>query len=132
MQRRTAREKALQALFQMDVSKTDWNEAITNVLDGKEQDEYLVQLVQGVYEQQTKIDELIGKFLVNWTLERLAIVDRNILRIGTYELLNRNEDVPPKVAINEAIEVAKKFGDENSGKFVNGVLSKIYESIQTY
>ena len=70
------------------------------------------------------VDKTISEHATNWTLKRMAVVDRNILRFATYELLFR-DDIPPKVTINEAVDIAKKFGDANSGKFVNGILDKI-------
>lgn len=125
MKRRTAREKALQALFQIDVSGADPTDAIDHVLEGDSRDEYLVSLVLGVVEHSEQIDEILKDKLEKWTLERLATVDRNLLRLSTYELLYRKEDVPANVAIDEAIEIAKVFGDENSSKFINGILSKV-------
>jgi len=80
--------------------------------------------VEGTIKNIDKIDNLIQKYALNWELHRMAYVDRNILRFATYELLHL-PDVPPKVSINEAIELAKKFGDQESGKFVNGILDKI-------
>lgn len=127
MKRRTAREKALQALFEIDVSKTDPGSAIEHVLDGAEKDQYLSNLVHGVVDNRENIDQILAGLLENWTLDRLAIVDRNLLRLAAYELLHLRDDVPPKVAIDEAIEIAKLYGDENSSRFVNGVLSKVKE-----
>lgn len=125
LNRRKAREKALQALFQIDISKSEPNEAIEFVTNGKEKDEYLEKLVYGVINHLQEIDTLIEKELENWTLSRLATVDRNLLRMATYELTYLTDEVPPKVAINEAVEIAKIYGDEKSSKFVNGVLAKI-------
>jgi N utilization substance protein B len=82
------------------------------------------QLVQGVAENLEKIDKKISEYATNWRLERMAYVDRNILRLGSYELLFR-EDIPPKVSINEAVELAKKFSSQEASKFVNGILDKI-------
>ena len=124
MKRRVAREKALQALFQIDMSSIEPEEALSNVLEEEKMDAYLQQLVLGFIEHQDSIDAIIKGNLEKWSFDRLAKVDRNILRIGTYELLHV-EDVPGKVAINEAVEIAKIFGDEQSSKFVNGVLSKV-------
>jgi len=84
--------------------------------------------VAGVVEQQKEIDEIISQFADNWPLEQITIVDRNILRLGVYEL-KFNKDIPEKVAINEAIEVAKTYGGPASGKFINGVLGAIYNSL---
>ncbi|GIN60589.1 N utilization substance protein B [Robertmurraya siralis] len=126
MKRRTAREKALQALFQIDVSDVEPKDAIAHVLEGVRNDDYLLKLVLGVVENKEEIDGILQKNLENWTLERLAIVDRNILRLSAYELLYCKEDVPTKVAIDEAIEIAKIYGDDQSSRFINGILSKIH------
>ncbi|MFL8937966.1 transcription antitermination factor NusB [Rossellomorea oryzaecorticis] len=127
MKRRVAREKALQALFQIDMSDVEPEEALTNVVDGEEVDAFLKDIVFGFVKNQETIDGKIRTNLEKWSFDRLAKVDRNILRIGTYELLFV-EDVPNKVVINEAVEIAKTFGDDQSSKFVNGVLSKISQS----
>ena len=87
-------------------------------------------MIKGVLENREKINEIIIKTAPEWPLEQINLVDRNVLRIGIYELLlGKREEVPPKVAINEAIELAKSFGGETSGKFVNGVLGTIYRAI---
>jgi transcription antitermination protein NusB len=130
MKRRTAREKALQALFQMDMSGMTADEALTNVYEDAPSDEYLESLVKGATENKEKIDGLIKENLEKWSFDRLAKVDRNIMRVAVYELLEV-DDVPNKVVINEAIEIAKTFGDDQSGKFINGVLSKVNSSIET-
>jgi N utilization substance protein B len=127
MKRRTAREKALQALFQIDINEAETNEAIENILGESSSDPYLEQLVEGTVEHLEQIDKVISGHLEKWTLDRLAKVDLNILRLGVYELLFV-EDVPANVAINEALEVSKRFGDERSSKFINGILSKVKES----
>lgn len=124
MRRRVAREKALQALFQIDISGIETEVALKNVLEKEKINPFLQNLVEGTVENLQEIDAKISEHLERWSLERLGKVDLNILRIGAYELLF-SEDVPANVAINEAIEVAKRFGDEKSSKFVNGVLSKI-------
>lgn len=129
MKRRTAREKALQALFQIDMSQSEPNLAIEHVLDGAMNDSYLTQLVYGVVEHRASIDEEITKYLENWKLERLATVDRNLLRIAVYELKFSKEDIPANVILDEAIEIAKLYGDDQSSKFINGVLSKIKQHL---
>lgn len=86
-------------------------------------------IIRGITEHQAEIDATITKYAPEWPLEQITIVDRNVLRIGVYELMFA-PDVPPKVAINEAIEVAKGFGGESSGKFVNGVLGAIFRDLQ--
>jgi N utilization substance protein B len=90
---------------------------------------FVDNLVSGVLKNVKEIDKYIIKYATEWPLEQITIVDRNILRIGVYELIFDN-DIPHKVAINEAIEIAKAFGGESSGKFVNGVLGAIYKDIQ--
>ena len=97
---------------------------------GVESVDFIWQLVEKVEEYIPKIDKIIEKAAPEWPIQQINIVDRNILRIGLYELLFGNkEEVPPKVAINEAIELAKAFGGESSGKFINGVLGTVYKSI---
>jgi len=123
MKRRKAREKALQALFQMDMSGIAPEDALNNVLETEKPDEFLQELIYGTSANLKEIDQEISSRLERWSLERLGKVDLNVLRVGTYEL--KYTDVPPNVAINEAVEVAKTFGDEKSGQFVNGILSKI-------
>ena len=91
---------------------------------------FIKDLLDGVLDQQEKIDAVIEKSTPDWSLDQLAMVDRNVLRIGIFELLWGNRDeVPPKVAINEAIELGKKYGGESSGKFINGVIGAIYKEI---
>ena len=124
MKRRTAREKALQALFQIDLAQTDVQDAINNVLEDQPKDTYLEFLVVGAVENLEKIDEIIKANLENWTIERLGNIDRNILRIATFEML-KSTDVPVNVVIDESIEIAKVYGDDQSSKFVNAVLSKV-------
>ncbi|CRK84069.1 transcription antitermination factor NusB [Neobacillus massiliamazoniensis] len=129
MKRRTAREKALQALFQIDVSNTDPAFAIDHVLEGKEGDEYLNRIVFGVIEHKEEIDQLIIENLEKWTMDRLATVDRNLLRIAAYELKYAKNEVPENVVLDEAIEIAKIFGDDQSSRFINGVLSKVKQKL---
>lgn len=92
---------------------------------------FIWQLIKGVVEHLFQIDEIIEKAAPEWPIEQIGIVDRNILRIGLYELLYEDEKVvPPKVAINEAIELAKTFGGESSGRFINGVLGTVYKEVK--
>jgi N utilization substance protein B len=86
-------------------------------------------VVKGVVENRTEIDQLITKYAPEWPLDQITVVDRNVLRIGIFEL-KYSPEIPPKVAINEAIELAKTFGGESSGKFVNGVLGTIYKKME--
>ncbi|MFC0297377.1 transcription antitermination factor NusB [Geobacillus jurassicus] len=129
MKRHEAREKALQALFQIDVGRIPPDEALHNVTGGGDIDPFLRQLVFGVVEHQEEIDELLRANLEKWTLERVANVDRAILRMATYEM-KYADDVPVSVSLDEAVELAKKFGDSKSGSFVNGVLSKVKAALQ--
>ncbi|MEH7302669.1 transcription antitermination factor NusB [Neobacillus drentensis] len=129
MKRRTAREKALQALFQIDVSNTDPSLAIEHVLEGEMGDEYLSNLVIGVVEHKEEIDKLIIENLEKWSMDRLATVDRNLLRIAAYELKFYRNEVPENVILDEAIEIAKIYGDDQSSKFINGVLSKVKQTL---
>lgn len=127
--RRTrARERALQALYQIDVAAEGIDEALAGFWKSFEPVEHEVRelaeaLVRGVAEHRRSVDEAIEEASSNWRLDRMARVDRNVLRLAVYELLRT--DVPVKVVINEAIELGKKFGSESSGAFVNGVLDKV-------
>ncbi len=98
---------------------------------GLENVDFVWQLVNGVKKRLPQIDKIIEKSAPEWPIDQITIVDRNVLRIGLFELLYENkEEVPPKVAINEAIELAKTFGGESSGKFINGVLGTVYKEIE--
>lgn len=103
---------------------------IEEFASGVDDPTFIVQIVQGVVKNLDKINAIIEKAAPQWPLAQIAIVDRNVLRIGLYELLfGSRDEVPPKVAINEAIELAKSFGGDSSGKFVNGVLGTVYREI---
>ncbi|MGV3465422.1 MAG: transcription antitermination factor NusB [Heyndrickxia sp.] len=127
MKRRTAREKALQALFQIDMNEASPEDAMHNILQGSPVDPYLSELVHGTSNNLKEIDEIISNYLENWSVNRLAKVELNILRLAVYEL-KYESDVPSNVVINEALEISKRFGDEKSSKFINGVLAKIKDS----
>ncbi len=134
--RHLSRSIVLQTLFEWDftVGKLDIKEALTRNLKefgpGLEDDAFVIALTEQVLKKKEVIDEIISKAAPEWPLDKISIVDRNILRIGLTELLfGDRKQVPPKVAINEAIELAKTFGGENSGKFVNGVLGAVYKEI---
>ncbi|WP_404452971.1 transcription antitermination factor NusB [Virgibacillus necropolis] len=124
MKRHTAREKAFQILFQIDLNEQDPIQALANHKETEETDSFLESLVHGVVEQKENVDDFISTHLENWTIQRIASVEKTILRIATYEI-KYLEDIPTNVSINEAVDLANKYGDEKSGKFVNGVLSKI-------
>ncbi|WP_010650818.1 transcription antitermination factor NusB [Oceanobacillus massiliensis] len=124
MKRHTAREKAFQILFQLDINDNEPQQAIEAFLETEESDDFLKKLVEGVTEQKVKIDAIISENLENWTINRIASVERTILRIATFEITFM-DDIPNNVSINEAVELGNTYGDDKSGKFVNGVLSKI-------
>lgn len=128
--RRKSRELALQALFCIDMLEDETEpliEEICHLINPPEKTrQYFMTLVNGVVENRTDIDERIVGTSSNWKLNRMSCVDRNIIRLAVYELLYRN-DIPPKVAINEAIDVGKKFGTEKSGGFINGILDSVYQ-----
>jgi transcription antitermination protein NusB len=125
--RHQSRERALQILFQYDIHGKPglWLEEFWKPLkDSEESRAFAERLVAGVREHQKELDALIGRYATNWKISRMQIVDRNILRLGAYELLWLDE-VPAKVTMNEAIELAKDFGDDEAAKFVNGILDKV-------
>lgn len=125
MKRRTAREKTLQALYQIDLIGASQEEAIASVTGDKEDGaDYLHELVRGTLDNQREIDRTIIAYLRGWTLLRLSYVDRAILRLAVFEMLYR-DDIPEKVAINEAVELAKIFSTDESAAFINGTLSSI-------
>ena len=128
MKRRIAREKALQALYQIDIVEAEVDAAMESALNGAESDPYFETLVTGVIDNREQLDGLIRSNLENWTLERLANIDRNLLRIAAYEMIH-SEDVPVSVTMDEVIEIAKKYGDDQSSGFVNAVLSKIKDNL---
>ena len=125
--RHQSRERALQILFQYDIHGKPgvWLDEFWNQCHATEDVKlFAEQLVAGVLKHKKDLDVLIGKYATNWKVSRMQIVDRNILRLGAYELLYL-EEVPAKVTMNEAIELAKDFGDEEAAKFVNGILDKV-------
>ncbi len=130
MRKRTlAREYALQMLYQCELNPDGANEIIKSVWSefpdtDDEVRDFANRIVTGTLERISDLDVVINRYADNWQLSRMAVVDRNILRFATFEILYM-EDVPPKVSINEAVNLAKKFSQEDSGKFVNGVLDKI-------
>ncbi|WP_099220985.1 transcription antitermination factor NusB [Listeria costaricensis] len=123
MKRREARERALQALFQMELNEMTAEQAIQNVME-EEQDDYVEALVNGVTTHKAELDDKISAHLDNWRIDRLNKVDLSILRVSTFEMLYM-EDVPDRVSLNESIEIAKVYSDEKASKFINGVLANI-------
>ena len=119
---------AVEFLFQIEFQKADIKEQVEDFLDSLEPDNfdknYFFEIVNGVLNCQAEIDELISKNAKEWTIDRIAKVDLAILRVAIYEIRHR-EDIPLGVSINEAVEIAKKFGTDESSKFVNGLLAQI-------
>ena len=132
MRRRTlAREHALKILYQFDITKRPMDAVVQSYWQAEETKDqeiiaYANLLVQGINSHVQDIDQKISDYATNWQIKRMAIIDRNVMRIGLYEL-KYTTDIPPKVAINEAVELAKKYGDLESSKFVNGILDKIHK-----
>lgn len=130
--RRRARELAIQALFHLEFNPGDPGEGFDLICENFHTREsvrpFSAQLVQGVYENQSDLDSLIISASRNWRLERMARLDKCILRLAAFEFLFM-EDIPPKVSIDEAVEMGKKFGGDDSGSFINGVLDKIYNTL---
>ncbi len=151
--RREARERAVQFLFQHDLNQPEdleaalrvfwesqaaaalaeekavarWGEAVElppPTVEEAAVRSFAEPLIRGTLEHLTSLDEQIKKYARNWDIHRMAVVDRNVLRLAIYEMLHR-EDIPPVVSINEAVDIAKRFSTEDSGKFVNGILDKV-------
>lgn len=129
MRKRTrAREFALRILYKQDLDPEPAETLLGTYWESNpvppEVQSYAERIVRGTLAHLEEIDSIVSKYAENWELRRMAVVDRTILRFSTYELLYL-EDIPPKVVINEAVDIAKKFSQEDSGKFVNGILDKI-------
>jgi N utilization substance protein B len=129
MKRRRSREYALQILFQLDLtgcelSENVWNEFWEHNEEDNEVKEFTRDIVVSTRKHIAVIDEAIKKAAEHWSIDRMAVIDRNILRAATYELLYR-KDIPPSVVMNEALEIAKKYSTEGSAPFINGILDKI-------
>lgn len=132
--RRISREIALQVLYQME-----FDSALTPIQGLKQYEDnfkndqlsmdYSEKLINGIKEHQTQIDETIQKFSINWKINRMSHVDRNIIRLSIFEMTYLQDDVPRNASINEAIEIAKKFGSEDSSQFINGILDQISKSL---
>lgn len=129
--RSQSREFALQLLYQLDITHDPFEQAArifwhmdANFDCTEEVKSFSEDLVKGVLANLKDIDDTIARYATNWELDRMAVVDRNILRLSAYELMMR-EDIPPKVSINEAVELAKKYSGLQASKFVNGILDKI-------
>jgi len=134
--RHLSRSIAMQSLYEWDFS--DKKKSLDEILErnvhefgpGLEDKEYAKVLAKGVYDNLKRIDDIIIKAAPDWPLPQINMVDRNVLRLGIYELIYEDKEaVPPKVAINEAIELAKMFGGESSGRFINGVMGTVFKEI---
>ncbi|HEY5139769.1 MAG TPA: transcription antitermination factor NusB [Methylococcales bacterium] len=148
--RHLCRSIAMQSLFEWDFdsslidipsqnAKKFDKEKLTGILrdnlaeyaEGMDDCSFAEDLVFGIFDSMKEIDTVIGKLAPEWPIEQVTIINRNVLRIGVFELkFGKRQDVPPKVAINEAIELAKAFGGQSSGKFINGVLGSLYKEIE--
>jgi len=133
-ERRLSREISLKALFQIDLVKTDIEETLKYTFENNkysdEVKEFTLTLVKGVMNNLSEVDKSISNYTNNWSLERITNIDRNILRLAIYEILYL-KNIPKSVSINEAVELAKKYGTKSSFIFVNGVLGKINKKDKT-
>ncbi|MCL6635086.1 MAG: transcription antitermination factor NusB [Peptococcaceae bacterium] len=135
MSRRLARERALQALFQVDVGGADPGEALERLDDifgalTKNRD-FARRLVYGTLQNLQQIDSVIAGLSKDWNINRMASVDRNIMRLALYEIFYC-QDIPGNVSVNEAVELGKSFGGEDSGRFINGILGRVVENPDQY
>ena len=136
MSRRLAREMALQTLFQLDFSSTDWLESLANIINERDvaptevSVEYAKSIIAGTCEHKKEIDERISTYAKEWQVERLAAVDRNILRVSIYEMYFSPEPIVPNIVINEAVEIAKTYGSDESPRFINGILGHMAKTIK--
>lgn len=142
MKRRIAREIAVQCLYQMEMNEVSIQDAIASLIEEAQQDNeanteikdvaqltaYVQKLVESTQSAKQQIDDLLTEYLKGWAMDRLSRVDREILRLATFEMVF-SDDVPPKAVVNEAIDLSKHFGTEESGKFVNGVLGKMIKDL---
>lgn len=128
--RRRAREKAIILLYQMDLLGKKPEEIVENdQLVGKKFDEFSLKLINGVTDNLKEIDKIISSTVQNWSLDRIAVIDRNILRVAIYEMIHE-DDIPLKVSVDEAIEIAKNLGQKpDTPKFINGILGKFLSKI---
>ena len=128
--RSKAREIILFILYQREITKKDTKELLNIYLEYEPQSQEIIDFAVGFLKKITGslyvLDSTIRKYARNWEIERMAVIDRNILRMAVFELIFL-QDIPPKVSINEAIELAKRFGDKDSSRFVNGILDKVYK-----
>jgi len=130
--RRSSRELAIKFLYQYEFNEGNLKDQMKLFLERNQSQgevgDFMKELVGSILEQIKEIDEIVQKFSDNWVLDRMTVIDRNILRMGTCELLF-NFSTPPKVAINEAVDIAKKYSNKDSPEFINGILDKIYKEV---
>lgn len=129
--RSQARECALKILYQIEMTHSDAGKSLELFWEqetehDQEVRQFASDMVRGICSNLSAIDEKVSSYATNWQLNRMAVIDRNVLRMGLFEL-KYTQGIPPKVAINEAVELAKKYGDMESGKFVNGILDRIHK-----
>lgn len=128
MGRRASREAAMKLLYQLEIQKSDRNEQIETALEEESFSDndknYIKSIIDGVFENTAEIDKIIENKAMGWKITRLSKIDLSILRIGIYEILYR-DDIPFSVSVNEAVELAKKYSNEDAGAFVNGLLAKV-------
>lgn len=132
--RRRARQRAVEILYEADVRDRPLPELLADYVraerageEGAAMEEFTLELVRGVHRHREELDGLISAYARDWRLERMPIVDRNLLRLGLFEILYV-DDVPTAVAIDEAVELAKRLSTDDSGRFINGVLARIAEA----
>ena len=132
IKRRRSRESALQVLYQWDLTQQDTQKGLAHFKEHfslkEESDPFLEQIVRGVLTHRKEIDRLIEQYSENWRLDRIAPIDHTILRIAIFELLYCDE-IPPKVTLNEAVDLGKQYGSEDSGRFINGILDRIMNEV---
>ncbi len=135
MNRHLSRVIVMQTLYELDFRpKSDLNAIKQRNIDNYQEEadlEFIDQTIEGILKKQKDIDSQISKAAPEWPLEQISLIDKTILRIAIFELLF-TEDIPPKVAINEAVELGKTFGGQNSSKFINGVLGTVYRGSERY
>lgn len=130
-ERRKARRSALEVLYQSETGEVTVEDIVAKKLfwRGAALPDFSVQILEGIGANRERVDEVISESTDNWALDRMSIVDRNILRIAIYEMMFET-DIPPSVSVNEAVELAKVYGSADSGKFVNGVLGRVAHDLE--
>lgn len=124
MKKREARQVIVQTLYQVEMTDVNWKDALAHVLEENVASDYVHETIPGILAKQEQIDEIIKQSLTKWSLDRLSRVDRAVLRLAVYEMTIA-QHTPAPVIINEAVELGKLFGNDENGKFINGVLSNV-------